>query len=80
MLAWVPMVYVPLAIVIWFAFRPLLARAGEYAPAVLAVLLGCCAFLMPLRQELHYGQIDIFLSCCACSTAACAARAGRAAR
>lgn len=61
MLVWLAMVYVPLGIVIWFAFRPLLARAGEYAPAVLGVLLGLCAFLIPLRQELHYGQIDIFL-------------------
>jgi alpha-1,2-mannosyltransferase len=61
MLAWLPMVYVPLAVVIWFAFRPLLARAGRYAPAVFAGLFGCCACLMPLRQETHYGQIDIFL-------------------
>jgi alpha-1,2-mannosyltransferase len=61
MLIWLPMVYVPLGIVIFFSFRPLLARAGEYAPAAFAVLLGLCAFLMPLRQELHYGQIDIFL-------------------
>jgi alpha-1,2-mannosyltransferase len=60
-LAWLPMVYVPLAVVIWFAFRPLLARAGDYAPAVFAVLFGFCAFLMPMRQELHFGQIDIFL-------------------
>ncbi len=60
-LAWLPMVYGPLVIVIWFAFRPLLARAGEYAPAVFGGLFGLCAFLMPMRQELHYGQIDIFL-------------------
>ena len=25
------------------------------------VLFGFCAFLMPMRQELHFGQIDIFL-------------------
>ena len=58
---WLPMVYGPLVVVIWFAFRPLLARAGEYAPAVFGGLFGLCAFLMPMRQELHYGQIDIFL-------------------
>jgi alpha-1,2-mannosyltransferase len=60
-LAWLAMVYVPLAVVIAFAFRPLLARAGEYAGATFAVLFGCCAYLMPMRGELHYGQIDIFL-------------------
>jgi alpha-1,2-mannosyltransferase len=61
MAAWVPMVYVPLGIVIWFSFRPLLARAGNRAPAAFALLLGGCALLTPLRQEIHYGQIDIFL-------------------
>ena len=59
--AWLPMVYVPLAVVVWISFRPLLARARRYAPAVFAVLLTVAAFLTPLREELHYGQIDIFL-------------------
>jgi alpha-1,2-mannosyltransferase len=58
---WLAMIYIPLAIVIWFAFRPLLARAGPYAAAVFAVVLGCCAFLTPLREEVRLGQIDIFL-------------------
>lgn len=60
-LLWLPMVYIPLAVAIWFGFRPLLARARGYAPAVFAVLFGLCAYLMPMRQEMHYGQIDIFL-------------------
>jgi alpha-1,2-mannosyltransferase len=59
--AWLPMIYVPLAVVVWISFRPLLARSRRYAPAVFAVLLAGAAFLTPLRQELHYGQIDIFL-------------------
>jgi alpha-1,2-mannosyltransferase len=58
---WLAMIYVPLAVVIRFAFRPLLARAGTYAPAVFGGLFGCCAFLTPMRQEVHLGQIDIFL-------------------
>jgi alpha-1,2-mannosyltransferase len=60
-LAWIPMIYLPLAIAVWYGFKPLLARAGGYAPAVLAGLFGCCAYLMPLRQEIHYGQVDILL-------------------
>jgi alpha-1,2-mannosyltransferase len=55
------MIYVPLAIVVWISFRPLLARARRYAPAAFAVLLAGAAFLTPVREEIHYGQIDIFL-------------------
>ena len=33
---WLPMIYVPLAIVAWISFRPLLRRARRYAPAVFA--------------------------------------------
>jgi alpha-1,2-mannosyltransferase len=58
---WLPMIYVPLAVVIWYAFRPMLARAGRYAPATFAVLVLCFTLIEPLRQEIHYGQIDIFL-------------------
>jgi alpha-1,2-mannosyltransferase len=62
--AWLPMIYGPLAVVAWISFRPLLARVRGYAPAVLAVLallIAGCAALTPVWQELHYGQIDIFL-------------------
>jgi alpha-1,2-mannosyltransferase len=59
--AWLPMIYVPLAIVVWISFRPLLARARRYAPAAFAVLFAGAAFLTPVREEIHYGQIDIFL-------------------
>jgi len=45
----------------WLAFRPLLRRAGRYAPAVFGVLVTCGTLLTPMRQEVHYGQIDIFL-------------------
>jgi alpha-1,2-mannosyltransferase len=60
-IGWMPMIYLPLAVVIWHAFRPLLARAGRYAPAAFGGLLTCCTLLTPMRQEVHYGQIDIFL-------------------
>jgi len=59
--AWLPMIYVPLAVVAGISFRPLLTRARRCAPAVFAVLFAATAFLTPLREELHYGQIDIFL-------------------
>ena len=60
-LAWVAMIYLPLAVAVWFGFRPLLVRAGRYAPAMAAALVCGCAFLFPIRQEIDLGQIDVFL-------------------
>jgi alpha-1,2-mannosyltransferase len=60
-LAWVPMVYVPLAVAVWLGFRPLLERIGRFAPAVFALVFGACAFLLPVREEMYLGQIDMFL-------------------
>jgi len=74
-LAWVPFVYVPLAVVIWYAFAPLLARAGRLRPAVFAVVFAASAYLFPVRDELRFGQVDLVLL--ALAVADCAARAPR---
>jgi alpha-1,2-mannosyltransferase len=58
---WIPVVYVPLAVTVRYGFAPLLARARQYAPAVFAVLFALCAYLLPVRQEMRYGQVDILL-------------------
>jgi alpha-1,2-mannosyltransferase len=58
---WVALIYVPLAITIWYAFRPLLARAGRHSPVVFAGLFAVCAYLFPLRDQMRFGQIDILL-------------------
>ena len=74
-LAWVPFVYVPLAVVIWYAFAPLLRRAGRLRPAVFAVLFAACAYLFPVRDEMRFGQVDLVLL--ALAVADCAAREPR---
>src|SRR5580658_2172511 len=74
-LAWVPVVYVPLAVVIWFAFAPLLRRAGRLRPAAFAVLFAACAYLFPVRDEMRFGQVDLVLL--ALAVADCAVRAPR---
>src|ERR1700751_305558 len=51
-LAWVPVIYVPLAVVIWFAFAPLLRRAGRLRAVVFAVIFAACAYLFPVRDEM----------------------------
>jgi alpha-1,2-mannosyltransferase len=70
-LAWVPFVYVPLAVVIWYAFAPLLRRAGRLRPACFAVVFAACAYLFPVRDEMRFGQVDLVLL--AMAVADCAA-------
>ena len=74
-LAWVPFVYVPLAVVIWYAFAPLLRRSGRMRPAVFALVFAACAYLFPLRDEMRFGQVDMVLL--GLSVADCAARRPR---
>ena len=76
-LAWVPVIYVPLAVVIWFAFAPLLRRvpSGRLRAAAFAVIFAACSYLFPLRDEMRFGQVDMILL--AMAVADCAARAPR---
>ena len=74
-LAWVPFVYVPLAVVIWYAFAPLLRRSGRMRPVVFALVFAACAYLFPLRDEMRFGQVDMVLL--GLAVADCAARRPR---
>ena len=76
-LAWVPFIYIPLAVVIWFAFAPLLRRvpSARLRAAAFAVIFAVCAYLFPLRDEMRFGQVDMVLL--AMAVADCAARAPR---
>jgi len=74
-LAWVPVIYVPLAVVIWLAFAPLLRRAGRLRAVVFAVIFAACAYLFPVRDEMRFGQVDMVLLALAVTD--CAARAPR---
>jgi len=76
-LAWVPFIYGPLAVLVWFAFAPLLRRApsARLRAVVFAVLFAACAYLFPMRDEMRFGQVDTVLL--AMAVADCAARAPR---
>jgi alpha-1,2-mannosyltransferase len=76
-LAWVPVIYLPLAVLAWFAFAPLLRRVPAQGPraAALAVVFAACAYLFPMRDEMRFGQVDTVLL--AMAVADCAARAPR---
>ena len=76
-LVWVPVIYAPLAVVIWYAFAPLLRRAQGpgLRAAVFAALFAACAWEFPLRDEMRFGQVDMVLL--AMAVADCAARVPR---
>ncbi|HEX2316944.1 MAG TPA: glycosyltransferase family 87 protein [Thermomonospora sp.] len=70
-LLWVGAIYVALAVGAWYAFRPLLSRAGRYAPLVLGVLVGALAYLQPVHDQTRFGQVGLFLmALCAADCAA----------
>ena len=77
-LVWVPVIYGPLAVVIWFAFAPLLRRAsepGRMRAVVFAAVFAACAYLFPLRDELRFGQVDMaLLAMCVADCSAAAPR------
>ncbi|HEV2937283.1 MAG TPA: glycosyltransferase family 87 protein, partial [Streptosporangiaceae bacterium] len=71
-LVWVPVIYVPLAVVIWYAFAPLLDRSGRMRPVAFAAVFAACAYLFPVRDEMRFGQVDMVLL--GLAVADCAAR------
>jgi alpha-1,2-mannosyltransferase len=74
-LVWVPFIYGPLAVVIWFTFAPLLRRAGRLRAVLFAAVFAACAYLFPMRDEVRFGQVDMVLL--AMAVADCAASAPR---
>ena len=70
-LVWVPFIYVPFAVIIWYSFRPLLRRAGPWRLVVFAALFCAGAYLFPMQDEMRFGQVDAVLA--AMAVADCAA-------
>ncbi|NUP65223.1 MAG: DUF2029 domain-containing protein [Nonomuraea sp.] len=56
--AWTAGIFVALAVTVWFAFRQSLRT---YAPWVFALLMVACTYLMPIRDQVRFGQVDILL-------------------
>lgn len=55
------LIYAALALAVWYGFRPLVARAGDWSPLVLGVLVALLLCPMPLRDQVRFGQVDLFL-------------------
>ncbi|TNY37803.1 glycosyltransferase 87 family protein [Thermomonospora catenispora] len=58
---WVAGIYAALAVGARHAFRPLLERAGRYAPLALGALVGALAYLQPVHDQTRFGQVGLFL-------------------
>ncbi len=58
---WMALLYLSLAVAVWYAFRPLIRRAGRWAPVVMATLIGASAWLMPVFDQARFGQVGVFL-------------------
>jgi alpha-1,2-mannosyltransferase len=58
---WVVLIFLALTITVRYAFAPLLARFRGWAPLLTGVLVAVCAYPMPLRDQVRFGQVDIVL-------------------
>lgn len=64
---WTALLYVALAITVAYAFRPLLARVRTAArhrwalPLAAALLVAALAYVMPMRDQVRFGQVGIIL-------------------
>ncbi|MEV0997170.1 glycosyltransferase 87 family protein [Nonomuraea sp. NPDC050202] len=60
---WTAGIFVALAVTVGFSFRQVLERQElrKYAPWVFALLMVACTYLMPIRDQVRFGQVDILL-------------------
>jgi alpha-1,2-mannosyltransferase len=72
---WVAMIYAALAATVSYAFREAIVRAGRWAPLAVGGLVGATAYLMPVSDQIRFGQVDLFLV--ALCVADCATRSPR---
>ncbi|MCD0452516.1 glycosyltransferase 87 family protein [Actinocorallia sp. API 0066] len=54
-------VFAALAVSVWWAFRPLIARAGAWGPLVFGGLVAALTLPLPVHDQLRFGQVGLFL-------------------
>ncbi|MEU6746944.1 glycosyltransferase 87 family protein [Spirillospora sp. NPDC046719] len=59
--AWTVLIYAALAVAVWYAFRDLIRRTGRWAPLTMGVLVAGAAWLDPVRDQVRFGQVGVFL-------------------
>ncbi|TMR12610.1 DUF2029 domain-containing protein [Nonomuraea turkmeniaca] len=60
---WTAGIFVALAVTVWLSFREALSGPAvrKYVPWALALLMVACTYLMPIRDQVRFGQVDIML-------------------
>jgi len=58
---WTALIFVALTLVVRHSFARLLGRIRPWAPILVGVLVAMCAYAMPLRDQVRFGQVDILL-------------------
>ncbi|MFC6086845.1 glycosyltransferase 87 family protein [Sphaerisporangium aureirubrum] len=60
---WTLGVFLCLGVTVWYSFREALARARPRwaMPLLLALLVAAASLLMPIRDQVRFGQVDILL-------------------
>jgi alpha-1,2-mannosyltransferase len=58
---WVCAICLSLVACIRLSYRPVLLKAGRHAVMAGAALFTLCMYLEPMRDELHFGQVDVIL-------------------
>ena len=58
---WTALILVAMALVVRHSFAALLGRVRPWAPIMLGVLVALCAYAMPLRDQIRFGQVDVLL-------------------
>jgi alpha-1,2-mannosyltransferase len=65
---WTALLYIALALTVAYAFRPLLSRVrtlsryGWAVPLAAGVLVAALAYVMPMRDQVRFGQVGIILT------------------
>ena len=59
--AWTALIFIAMTLVVRYSFAPLLVRIRPWAPIMVGVLVAACAYAMPLRDQIRFGQVDLLL-------------------
>ncbi|RAY14614.1 hypothetical protein DPM19_12675 [Actinomadura craniellae] len=57
----VGLLYAALTIMVCYAFRDLIRRAGRWSPVAVGALVGAMAWMMPVFDQIRFGQVGLFL-------------------
>jgi alpha-1,2-mannosyltransferase len=59
--AWTALIFVAMTLVVHYSFAGLLGRIRPWAPIMIGMLVAVCAYAMPLRDQIRFGQVDLIL-------------------